>query len=102
MRGWYSGWKGGKGAIMRKLLGAEAVLLCLVLSTYTFAQTGSEDFIRQVFFGPDGTSVTGIDNVSIPGLIGANQTTARTLLTDLAQRGENGDVPLCPHFSAFA
>jgi len=38
----------------------------------------------QAVFGAGGKAVTGIDNVSMPGLIGNNQTTARNLLIDLS------------------
>ncbi|PYR98671.1 MAG: hypothetical protein DMG12_22215 [Acidobacteria bacterium] len=52
--------------------------------------TGSNGFNAEdidavrAFFGPGGVPVRGIDNIAIPGLIGANQTTAQNLLIDLA------------------
>jgi hypothetical protein len=43
----------------------------------------------RVFLGPGGVPVTGIDSTGIPGLVGTNQTVARSLLTDLSGSVDN-------------
>ena len=52
---------------------------------YATSRSGSDtNFTPRAVLGAGGVAVTGIDNASVPGLTGNNQTLARNLLTDLS------------------